>query len=125
MQWHLVALAVGALEKRDIGPRSAVWSEKEMVDAGAHEVWYHNADALIAQLVLSVLSPTQFADTEKFIAAAEAICGPYVWTRYDILLLPPSFPYGGMENPCLTFVTPTLLAGDRYGQFLFKIDNIC
>jgi len=55
----------------------------------------------------------QFAETEKFIAAAEAICGPYVWGRYDVLLLPPSFPYGGMENPCLTFVTPTLLAGDR------------
>jgi len=91
MSSYLVALAVGALEKRAIGPRSDVWSEKEMVDAGAHE----------------------FADTEKFIAAAEAICGPYVWTRYDVLLLPPSFPYGGMENPCLTFVTPTLLAGDR------------
>lgn len=55
----------------------------------------------------------QFADTEKFIKVAEDICGPYVWGRYDILLLPPSFPYGGMENPCLTFVTPTLLAGDR------------
>ncbi len=88
---YLVALAVGKLEKRDIGPRSAVWSEKETVDAGAAE----------------------FVDTEKFIATAEAICGPYVWGRYDILLMPPSFPYGGMENPCLTFVTPTLLAGDR------------
>jgi hypothetical protein len=45
--------------------------------------------------------------------AGEALAGPYVWGRYDLLLLPPSFPYGGMENPCLTFVTPTLLAGDR------------
>ena len=45
--------------------------------------------------------------------AGEAICGPYEWTRYDVLCMPPSFPYGGMENPCLTFVTPTLLAGDR------------
>ena len=45
--------------------------------------------------------------------AGEAIAGEYVWGRYDLLLLPPSFPYGGMENPCLTFVTPTLLAGDR------------
>lgn len=44
----------------------------------------------------------------------EAIAGEYVWGRYDLLLLPPSFPYGGMENPCLTFVTPTLLAGDRW-----------
>jgi leukotriene-A4 hydrolase len=74
----------------------------------------------------------EFADTERFIATAEsflvrvscrmlgAIGGaheqaqtPYVWGRYDLLLLPPSFPYGGMENPMLTFVTPTLLAGDR------------
>lgn len=88
---YLVALAIGKLEKRDIGPRTSVWSEKEHVEAGAFE----------------------FADTEKFIVAAEEIAGPYVWGRYDILLLPPSFPYGGMENPCLTFVTPTLLAGDR------------
>merc|ERR1740138_615944 len=51
---------------------------------------------------------------EKFIAAGEALLGvPYIWKRYDILCMPPSFPYGGMENPCLTFVTPTLLAGDR------------
>ena len=46
-------------------------------------------------------------------AAAEEVAGEYVWGVYDLLLLPPSFPYGGMENPCLTFVTPTLLAGDR------------
>lgn len=43
----------------------------------------------------------------------EEVAGPYEWGVYDVLLLPPSFPYGGMENPCLTFVTPTLLAGDR------------
>jgi leukotriene-A4 hydrolase len=55
----------------------------------------------------------EFSETEEFLKIAESICGPYVWGRYDILLLPPSFPYGGMENPCLTFVTPTLLAGDR------------
>ena len=55
----------------------------------------------------------EFAETESFLAAAERIAGPYEWGRYDLLLLPPSFPYGGMENPCLTFVTPTLLAGDR------------
>jgi leukotriene-A4 hydrolase len=88
---YLIALAVGALVSRDIGPRSKVWSEAEMVDAGAFE----------------------FAETEKFISIAENLVGPYVWGRYDVLLLPPSFPYGGMENPCLTFVTPTLLAGDR------------
>ncbi|WAR26484.1 LKHA4-like protein, partial [Mya arenaria] len=51
--------------------------------------------------------------TESMLQAAESLLGPYVWGHYDLLLLPPSFPYGGMENPCLTFVTPTLLAGDR------------
>ena len=88
---YLIALAVGDLECRDIGPRTRVWSEPSMVELGAYE----------------------FADTETFLKAAEDVCGPYVWGRYDLLLLPPSFPYGGMENPCLTFVTPTLLAGDR------------
>ena len=76
---------------RDIGPRSAVWSEPETVNSGAYK----------------------FADTERILSTAEALAGPYVWGRYDLLLLPPSFPYGGMENPCFTFVTPTLLAGDR------------
>ncbi|CAG2227040.1 unnamed protein product [Mytilus edulis] len=51
--------------------------------------------------------------TETMLKTAEDLCGPYVWGRYDLLVLPPSFPYGGMENPCLTFVTPTLLAGDK------------
>ena len=88
---YLLALAVGNLESRAIGPRSAVWSEPETVEAGAFE----------------------FSETEDFLTAAERVAGPYVWGRYDLLLLPPSFPYGGMENPCLTFVTPTLLAGDR------------
>ena len=88
---YLLAIAVGALEARRLGPRSQVWSEAETVEAGAYE----------------------FADTEQFLTAAEAIVGPYVWGTYDILLLPPSFPYGGMENPGLTFVTPTLIAGDR------------
>eukprot|EP00967_Tisochrysis_lutea_P072327 scaffold96312_cov30-Tisochrysis_lutea.AAC.3 len=60
----------------------------------------------------------EFAETEKFLAAAEDITGhPYVWGRYDILCMPPSFPYGGMENPCLTFVTPTLLAGARWTHY--------
>nr|CAD7433709.1 unnamed protein product [Timema monikensis] len=88
---YLIALAVGALDFRKIGPRSNVWSEKEYVEKAAYE----------------------FADTEKMLHTAEEICGPYVWGIYDLLVLPPSFPYGGMENPCLTFVTPTLLAGDR------------
>eukprot|EP00927_Polykrikos_kofoidii_P018629 TRINITY_DN18656_c0_g1_i1.p1 TRINITY_DN18656_c0_g1~~TRINITY_DN18656_c0_g1_i1.p1 ORF type:complete len:683 (-),score=95.06 TRINITY_DN18656_c0_g1_i1:46-2028(-) len=88
---YLVAIVCGALESRRVGPRSHVWSEKEMVDACAWE----------------------FEDTEKLLAAGEALCGPYKWGVYDLLVLPPSFPYGGMENPCLTFVTPTLLAKDR------------
>eukprot|EP00929_Paragymnodinium_shiwhaense_P026721 TRINITY_DN15823_c0_g1_i1.p1 TRINITY_DN15823_c0_g1~~TRINITY_DN15823_c0_g1_i1.p1 ORF type:complete len:656 (+),score=163.01 TRINITY_DN15823_c0_g1_i1:63-2030(+) len=88
---YLIAIVCGALESRRVGPRSQVWSEKEMVDECAWE----------------------FADTEKFVAAGEKLCGPYKWGIYDLLVLPPSFPYGGMENPCLTFVTPTLLAKDR------------
>ncbi len=88
---YLVALAVGRLEKRDLSPRSAVWAEPETVDAAAYE----------------------FAEVEATIACAEQLFGPYDWDRYDMLVLPPSFPYGGMENPRMTFLTPTLLAGDR------------
>eukprot|EP00887_Chlorella_sp_A99_P007542 scaffold28.g7542.t1 len=88
---YLLALAVGQLESRELGPISRAWSEPSMVDAGAYE----------------------FAETPQFLAAAESVAGPYAWGRYDLLLLPPSFPFGGMENPTLTFVTPTLLAGDR------------
>lgn len=88
---YLLALAVGELESRELSSRSRVWSEPSMVEAGAYE----------------------FAETAKFLDAGESIAGEYVWGRYDLLLLPPSFPYGGMENPCMTFVTPTLLAGDR------------
>lgn len=87
---YLFAFAVGNFESREIGPRTRVWAEPNMVDAAALE----------------------FADTNKFLEAAESLAGPYRWGRYDLLLLPPSFPYGGMENPCLTFVTPTLIAGD-------------
>merc|ERR1711976_328804 len=88
---YLIAIVVGALESRELGPRSRVWSEPSMADACEYE----------------------FAETEEFIATAEKIVGDYVWGRYDLLVLPPTFPYGGMENPCLTFVPPTLLAGDR------------
>lgn len=91
MPSYLVAFVVGHLDSREIGPRSRVWAEPSMVEAAAYE----------------------FAETEDFIKTAEAIVGPYVWGRYDLLVLPPTFPFGGMENPCLTFVTPTLLAGDR------------
>ncbi|KAF9934607.1 Leukotriene A-4 hydrolase [Linnemannia zychae] len=88
---YLIALAVGNLEGREIGPRSTVWTEPEVLEAAAWE----------------------FVDTENFIRTGEALLTPYDWGRYDLLVLPASFPYGGMENPCLTFVTPSLLAGDR------------
>ncbi|KAI9269391.1 peptidase family M1-domain-containing protein [Sporodiniella umbellata] len=88
---YLIAIAAGNLASREIGPRSSVWCEPEVVEQAAWE----------------------FDDTEKFIATGESLLTPYEWGRYDLLVLPPSFPYGGMENPCLTFVTPTLLAGDK------------
>ena len=89
---YLLALAVGELSKKDISKRCAIWSEPSVVESAAFE----------------------FSETEEFLATAEAITGrDYEWGRYDLLCLPPSFPYGGMENPCLTFVTPTLLAGDK------------
>jgi aminopeptidase N len=88
---YLIALAAGDIDQREIGPRSAVYAEPVLLDAAAHE----------------------FEDTESMIQAVEALYGPYRWGRYDILVLPPSFPFGGMENPCLTFATPTVLAGDK------------
>jgi leukotriene A-4 hydrolase/aminopeptidase len=88
---YLFAFVAGALVSRDVGPRTRVWTEQEKIEAGAWE----------------------FAETEKYLKTAEEILTPYEWGRYDVLMLPGSFPYGGMENPCLTFVTPTLIAGDR------------
>ena len=88
---YLIALAVGELEFREIGPRSGVWAEPAVVASAAEE----------------------FGEVEQMIDAAERLYGPYRWGRYDILVLPPSFPFGGMENPRLTFATPTILAGDR------------
>uniref|UniRef100_A0AAZ3RGC1 Leukotriene A(4) hydrolase n=2 Tax=Oncorhynchus TaxID=8016 RepID=A0AAZ3RGC1_ONCTS len=95
MPSYLIAIVVGALESREIGPRSRVWSEKEYVGD------------------LSMSHSFYISRTETMLKTAEDLAGPYVWGQYDILVLPPSFPYGGMENPCLTFATPTLLAGDR------------
>uniref|UniRef100_A0A914WEU3 Peptidase M1 leukotriene A4 hydrolase/aminopeptidase C-terminal domain-containing protein n=1 Tax=Plectus sambesii TaxID=2011161 RepID=A0A914WEU3_9BILA len=88
---YLIAIVVGRLTKRDLSKRCAVWAEPSVIEKAAYE----------------------FIKTEDMLQAGEQLLGPYVWGRYDILLLPPSFPYGGMENPCLTFVTPTLIAGDR------------
>ncbi|KAI8972126.1 peptidase family M1-domain-containing protein [Pilobolus umbonatus] len=91
MPSYLIAIAAGNLVSKEIGPRSSVWCEPEVVDQAAWE----------------------FDTTETFIKTGEDLLTPYEWGRYDLLVLPPSFPYGGMENPCLTFVTPTLLAGDK------------
>ena len=88
---YLIAIAVGDLAYRELGPRTGVWTEPAMLDKAAAEL----------------------ADTEKMVEAAEALFGPYQWGRYDMLVLPPSFPFGGMENPTLTFLTPTFIAGDK------------
>lgn len=88
---YLIALAVGDLEFQPLGKRTGVWAEPSVVKLAAHE----------------------FADVEHMVESAEKQFGPYRWGRYDILVLPPSFPFGGMENPRLTFATPTVLAGDR------------
>eukprot|EP01125_Pyxidicula_operculata_P007064 TRINITY_DN240_c7_g1_i1.p1 TRINITY_DN240_c7_g1~~TRINITY_DN240_c7_g1_i1.p1 ORF type:complete len:622 (+),score=125.41 TRINITY_DN240_c7_g1_i1:62-1927(+) len=91
---YLIALAAGKLETQAIGPRSAVWTEAELLKASVHEFEEH---------------------TESFIKAAESIFDnlPYEWGTYDLLILPTAFPYGGMENPQLTFVNSSLLVGDR------------
>ena len=88
---YLLAIAAGDLVFKPISGRSGVWAEPAMVDKAQAE----------------------FEDTEKMIQTAEALYGPYRWGRYDILVLPPSFPYGGMENPRLTFATPTVIVGDK------------
>jgi leukotriene-A4 hydrolase len=88
---YLLAIAVGDLEFARLGPRTGVYAERALVELAEYE----------------------FADIEKMMDAAERLYGPYRWDRYDILVLPPSFPFGGMENPRLTFATPTVLAGDR------------
>ncbi len=88
---YLLALGVGQLEFRAIGPRTGVFAEAPVVAAAANE----------------------FADVENMLVASEQLFGPYRWGRYDLLILPPSFPFGGMENPRLSFITPTVIAGDR------------
>ncbi|MEX1001992.1 MAG: M1 family metallopeptidase [Crocinitomicaceae bacterium] len=88
---YLIALAVGNLEFAPLGKRTGVFTEPQLIDRCVYE----------------------FADVEKMMEAAEELYGEYKWGRYDIIVLPPSFPFGGMENPKLTFATPTILAGDR------------
>jgi aminopeptidase N len=88
---YLIALAVGDLAFKATGPRTGVYADRSVVKAAADE----------------------FADAESMIATAERMLGPYRWDRYDILVMPPSFPAGGMGNPRLSFVTPTVIAGDK------------
>jgi aminopeptidase N len=88
---YMIAIGVGDLAFKSLGPRTGVWAEPVTLDAAAREL----------------------TDTEKMVAAAEKLYGPYRWGRYDVLVLPPSFPYGGQENPNMTFLTPTFIAGDK------------
>jgi len=88
---YLMAMAVGDLEFEAVGNRTGVYAEPRQMKAAVYE----------------------FAEMEQMLNAAEALYGPYAWERYDLIVLPPSFPFGGMENPRLTFCTPTIIAGDR------------
>jgi leukotriene-A4 hydrolase len=88
---YLMALAVGRLDFAPLSQRTGTYAEPATLGQATYE----------------------FADLEKMVAAAEQLYGAYRWERYDLLVLPPSFPFGGMENPKLTFVTPTILSGDR------------
>ncbi len=88
---YLMALAVGDVYFKPISNRTGIYAEPSVLDAAVYE----------------------FADLEKMVQAAEELYGPYAWGQYDIIVLPPSFPFGGMENPRLTFVTPTILTGDH------------
>ncbi len=88
---YLMALAVGNIVYSPISERAGVYATPQMIQEAAEEL----------------------SDLEKMIAAAEALYGPYQWERFDVLILPPAFPFGGMENPMLTFATPTILAGDK------------
>ena len=88
---YLIALAVGDIAFRPIGATTGVYAQPELIDLAASE----------------------FSEMQQMVDAAEKLYGKYVWGRYDVLVLPPAFPFGGMENPKLTFATPTILAGDK------------
>jgi leukotriene-A4 hydrolase len=88
---YMIAIAAGDLAFKPLGSRTGVWAEPATLPAAANEL----------------------SDTEKMVDAAEKLYGPYRWGRYDVLVLPPSYPIGGMENPTLTFATPTFIAGDK------------
>jgi leukotriene-A4 hydrolase len=88
---YLMALAAGKIDFRPVGKKTGVYAEPEMIGKAAYE----------------------FSEMDAMLEAVEKLYGPYRWGRYDLLVLPPGFPFGGMENPCLTFATPTVIAGDR------------
>lgn len=88
---YLIALAAGGLEFKSIGARTGIYAEPSLLESAVYE----------------------FGDMENMLIAAEELYGKYLWERYDVIVLPPSFPFGGMENPRLTFATPTIIAGDR------------
>jgi leukotriene-A4 hydrolase len=88
---YLLALAVGDIRFKQVDERTGVYAEPEMIEKVHYE----------------------FADMGKMVVSAEKLYGPYRWGRYDVIVLPPGFPIGGMENPKLTFCTPTVIAGDR------------
>jgi aminopeptidase N len=88
---YLIAIGIGELGFQSLGARTGVYTEPSRLAATANEL----------------------VDIEKMVSAAESLYGPYRWGRFDLLVLPPSFPFGGMENPRLTFATPTIIAGDR------------
>ena len=88
---YLIALAVGDLSYQSLGPNTGFYCEPELAKACLFE----------------------FQDLQKMMQAAEKIYGKYQWGKYDLLVLPYSFPFGGMENPMLTFVNPTIITGDR------------
>ena len=88
---YLMALGVGDLVFESLGEQTGVYAEPSVIKKASYE----------------------FSETQKMLEIAEMMYGKYAWDRYDMLVLPPSFPFGGMENPRLTFVTPTILAGDR------------
>lgn len=92
---YLFAFAVGEIGFREVGPRTRVYAESvpAVLDSAASE----------------------FAGTEDMIRQGERLFGPYEWERFDLLVLPPSFPYGGMENPRMVFLTPTVIKGDASG----------
>src|SRR5690554_1284585 len=88
---YLMSLAVGKLEYRKIGEITGVYAEPSVIEAGAYEL----------------------GEVQNMVDTAEALYGEYRWGKYDVIFLPPSFPFRGMENPRLTFATPTIIAGDR------------